>query len=109
MQLDVRFIGMEREPAVIEFLERQLGFTLGRFSSRIGRVVVRLEDVNGPRGGRDKVCRIEARGDFGERVSESIGTNPYSVSARAMDVLERSIARALKRERPNARRIVRHG
>ena len=40
-------------------IERRLRFALGRFDGRIGRVTVRISDVNGPRGGIDKRCRIE--------------------------------------------------
>lgn len=39
-------------------LERRLGFALGRFADVISAIDVRLEDVNGPRGGIDKMCRI---------------------------------------------------
>ena len=43
-----------------DHVERRLRFALGRFGNRIDRVTVRLEDLNGPRGGVDKRCRIEA-------------------------------------------------
>ena len=39
-------------------LERRLSFALSRFDSRIRKTTVVLEDVNGPRGGMDKSCRI---------------------------------------------------
>jgi ribosome-associated translation inhibitor RaiA len=43
-----------------DHVERRLSFALGRFGNRIDRVTVWLEDLNGPRGGVDKRCRIEA-------------------------------------------------
>ena len=43
-----------------DHVERRLNFALGRFGNRIDRVTVWLEDLNGPRGGIDKCCRIEA-------------------------------------------------
>jgi hypothetical protein len=38
---------------------RKLGMKLGKFGSSIERVSVRLTDVNGPRGGVDKRCRVK--------------------------------------------------
>ena len=45
-------------------IERRLRFALVRFVDRVERVIVFLQDNNGPRGGVDKVCRIlvKARG-----------------------------------------------
>jgi len=41
---------------VVELARRRLAFALGRFAHRIGRVVLRLDDVNGPKGGEDIAC-----------------------------------------------------
>lgn len=41
-----------------EYLELRLRFALSRFQHRIGKVTVHLKDLNGPRGGVDKQCRI---------------------------------------------------
>jgi len=43
-----------------DHIERRLRFALARFGSRVERVIVFLQDRNGPRGGIDKVCRILA-------------------------------------------------
>lgn len=44
-----------------DHIERRLRFALARFGSRVERVIVFLQDRNGPRGGIDKVCRILAK------------------------------------------------
>ncbi len=76
--------------------ERQVGFALGRFEPRIHSVRLRLDDVNGPKGGIDKHCRITVRLRTG-------GT----VTAEVTDVaFEPAIHRAVERI---ARRVQRHG
>ncbi|MGB8852897.1 MAG: hypothetical protein WCC69_04965 [Pirellulales bacterium] len=51
-----------RRPANLpDHIERRLRFALARFGSRVERVIVFLQDRNGPKGGIDKVCRILAK------------------------------------------------
>lgn len=51
-----------RSPADLPgHIERRLRFALVRFSPRLKRIVVFLQDRNGPKGGVDKVCRILAK------------------------------------------------
>jgi len=61
MNVQVRGQGTELSIALRAHAERCLGFALRRFARRIDRVTVWLEDVNGPRGGVDKRCRIAVR------------------------------------------------
>ncbi len=61
MRIHVYARNVRVTPSLLEFIERRLGFALGRFASRVSKVVVRLGDLNGPRGGVDQQCRIEAR------------------------------------------------
>ena len=41
------------------YVRRSLARKLGKFAQHIERISVRYEDVNGPKGGRDKLCRIK--------------------------------------------------
>lgn len=55
----IRAVGLELDAEDRDYLRRKLGRKLGKFALVIERASVRLEDVNGPRGGMDKRCRIK--------------------------------------------------
>ena len=55
----IRSVGSVLDAADKTYLRRKLGRKLGKFASSIERTSVRVEDVNGPRGGVDKRCRIK--------------------------------------------------
>ena len=59
MQIDIRSRGFALTHALREYVERRLRFALVHAGDRVRRVAVRLTDVNGPRGGNDKRCRIQ--------------------------------------------------
>lgn len=99
MQLEIRFVSTPSSVPLAEHVKKHVGHSLARFHSRIRRLVIRFEDLNGPRGGLDKVCRIAVRDDFGERIVETRGDDPYAVSARALGLISRSVARAVRWQR----------
>jgi putative sigma-54 modulation protein len=104
LTLSVRSNGIDVSPDVGELLERRLSFALSRFGPRVRAVSVRLVDLNGPRGGIDKKCSIEARlaprGSV--RVESTDGELPAAVD-RAAARLGRAVARALERGREAAK------
>jgi ribosome hibernation promoting factor len=86
--------------AVRAYVERRLQFSLGRFSRRVERAMVHLDDVNGPRGGEDKVCRIEVRlRPSGNVFVEESGSVVLAAVAGAADRVGRAVSRALERRR----------
>jgi len=98
MTLDIRGITIDLSAAVRAHIERRLRFALGRFSGRIGRVVVRIADENGPRGGRDKRCRIAARlGRRGTVLVEERGEDLQAMIDVAAERMGRVVARSLQR------------
>jgi hypothetical protein len=60
MDADIRILNTDLTEALQSHIERRLHFSMGRFGRRMGRVRVRIPDVNGCRGGADKSCQIFA-------------------------------------------------
>jgi hypothetical protein len=55
----IRTAGATLDAADRAYVRRKLGMKLGKFARAIERVTVRVRDVNGPKGGVDKVCAIK--------------------------------------------------
>jgi hypothetical protein len=96
------------------YVRRKLGMKLGKFASSIERVTVRVEDVNGPRGGVDHECRIKVV--LSKLPSVVFVERDASLAAaidRALAGSERAVRRAVRRERmkglKGARRTGRQG
>lgn len=83
-----------------EHIERRAGFALSRFADELHTVLVRLDDLNGPRGGIDKRCRVHLRGPkLGEVVVEETDAAWGPVIDRSLALAQRSVVRALERVR----------
>lgn len=82
------------------YIRRKLGMRLGKFRDSIERVSVRTEDVNGPRGGVDRVCRIKVvlRG-LPSVVVESRDAHLNAAVDSSLSKAERAVRRALQRRR----------
>jgi ribosome-associated translation inhibitor RaiA len=80
--------------------ERSIRSALGRLDRRIETVAVRLGDLNGPRGGVDKFCRLDAHLVLGDRLHvEDVDRDLYAAIDRAADRLGQTAARAISRRR----------
>jgi hypothetical protein len=69
MRLEVRGQHIDVTEVLCSHATRRPQFALGRFRQRIARVAIYLTDLNGPRSGRDKHCRIVAKMMRGGAVS----------------------------------------
>ena len=94
-----------------EHLLTRLGFALDRFRPRLLAVAVRVDDLNGPRGGTDQLCRIRVhvRG-AGEVVAEDRAPDLVTAADRAVDRVRYAVSRAIEKlkVRPRSGRDRRH-
>jgi hypothetical protein len=94
----VRTSGVTVEADLRERIHERLGWRLGKFAPRIERISVRLEDVNGPRGGVDVECRIKAvLSSFPSVVVSEVAKTPVEAFDRAGLRLERAVRGAIGR------------
>ena len=102
MRLTVSGDGVRIGEKLVSDIDRRLKFALGRFGSAIRQVTVRVADINGPRGGADKRCRITValRGAGSDSITVDFSdANLYAAVVRACDRAERAIGRAFERKR----------
>ena len=106
--IDLRSPNLPISVALREHVVRRLDFALRRFSHRIDRIVVRIVDVNGPRGGPDKRCRIVAHLERAQVVLvEATDSDAYVAVSQAAIRLDERVSRALtRRGRALARRRI---
>ena len=88
-----------------DFITRRLHFVLGRFAPEVERVTARVADVNGPRGGMDKRCRMDVKlRGMGNVPGEACADDFEAAVAFAAERLGRGVARALERRSHKKRR-----
>jgi len=109
MLIDIQARNFSLTNALRDHIERRLGFALSSRDEHIQRIVVRLSDINGPRGGEDKCCRIQiVLPKLTDVVIEDIEVDMYVAIDRAADRAGRTVGRRLARQRDNSRSTFRH-
>jgi ribosome-associated translation inhibitor RaiA len=100
MHFDTQSQGFELTDSLRDYTERRLAFGLGRSAHNVSRVAVLLADINGPRGGIDKRCRIRVRLEPSlEVVVGDTQANLYVAIDQAADRAGRAVARSMRRQR----------
>lgn len=98
MELQVHSRHTELDQSLRDYIERRLTFALDRFAPRVNRVLVRLHDLNGPRGGVDKRCTVEAHlvpsgavvvKAAGEDIEQAVGLAADRIGRRVRNELDR--------------------
>lgn len=105
MQLRVHAKGFDLTPALKAHVAEKLAHAIGRFEESVQRVQVNLEDVNGPKGGADKHCRIQIdvpRAKAGKHAPiDATESDLYAAIDVASEKAARWLVHALKRAEPS--------
>ena len=104
MQIDIQARHFTLTKALQQHIQRRLGFALGSRDDHIQRVLVRLSDINGPRGGTDKCCHIQViLTHLPDVVIKDTEGDLYTAIDRAADRAGRTVGRRLARQRVKGR------
>ena len=100
MKVEVRFHGLEASEELRVHAARRVHQHLSRFGQQLSAVVVRIADVNGPKGGLDKRCQVTVRGPrLGTSTFEGLSGDPSSAVDAVVERVARAVGRALERVR----------
>jgi ribosome-associated translation inhibitor RaiA len=98
--IEMRTRGFSLTAGLRAYAEQRAELALDRHRDRIARVRVTVADVNGPKGGEDKSCRVEVRLRGGLTVRATVvDSDAYAAIGIAVHRAGRALARALARER----------
>ncbi|MCF6283321.1 MAG: HPF/RaiA family ribosome-associated protein [Candidatus Polarisedimenticolaceae bacterium] len=98
MQIKIQARRFSLTATLRKYTQQRLRYALTSSTNHIQRVIVRLSDINGPRGGIDKRCHIQVvlKG-LPDVVIEDTGSDLYNSISRAADRASRTVSRSLRR------------
>lgn len=82
-----------------DYIRRRIDTRVEKFASSVERVSFRLEDINGPRGGNDKICRAKV----------TLPGHPSVVVERRDHSIRAAVDGTLKATEQAVRKIARRG
>ena len=104
MRIDIQGVRFALTAPLLDHTAQRLRFALTRTGDRIKRVVVRLGNGKGSRGGESKFCKIQVVLDHAPPVLiEDAGADLYAAIDRAAERAGRNVAKSVDRLRENGR------
>ena len=98
MHIDIQARNFSLTDALRSYTRQRLRFTFTSFDNHVRRIVVRLSDINGPRGGEDKRCHLQVLlAGAPDVVVEDTETDLYFAIDRAVDRAGRAALRRIER------------
>jgi ribosome-associated translation inhibitor RaiA len=108
MELFIRTRDIELTDEIREQITRRLEFAFDTFADSVENALVYLVDLNGPKGGVDKLCQItvQARG-LGELAVRETGTTLNAALNRAARRLKYRLSEAFRERESRSRESIR--
>lgn len=99
MQIDIQARHFSLTDALRNHAERKLRCTLTCCDEHIQKIIMRLSDVNGPRGGSDMHCHVQVvLGGLPDIVIEDTEADMYVAINRAVERAGRTLVRKIDRQ-----------
>ena len=109
MQIDIQTRQFSLTDALRDHAERRLRFALTCCDDHIKQVVMRLSDINGPRGGADKRCHLQVvLTGLPDVVVKDTEADLYVAIDRATDRAGRTVVRKIERQQSLLRQPTSH-
>lgn len=100
MRMTIQTNGFTMTTALRAYTEQRLATALGWARQHLRKLVVWLSDINGPRGGIDKRCKIQVRLDGGRQIIiEDVEADLYAAIDRAAGRADRAVVKRVERTR----------
>lgn len=100
MKLTIRTRHLLLSPETHEDIRRRIDLAFDRIRPWIRDIDIMLADINGPKGGADKQCRLRVRGrGMTSIVVEQLGVDPLATVSSAAERAEQVVLRKLARRR----------
>lgn len=103
MQIKIQARDFSMTEAIRQYVERRIRYALSNSYQHIKRIMVRLSDINGPRGGDDKRCHIELLVPGQTLIVADTKSDLYSAVNSASFRARRSLGRWVRRTRDGKR------
>jgi hypothetical protein len=101
----IRTAGVELTREDRAYIKRRVDAKVRKFEAPVQRVSIRLDDINGPRGGVDKLCRTKVVvSGLPSVVVERRDRSARAVVDTTLDATERAVRKVLGRRRLAPRR-----
>ena len=98
MQINIHSKNFSLTDALRNYAKRRLSFSLTHKNQYIYKVMMRLSDINGPRGGTDKRCHLLVQlNGIPDVVVEDIQSDMYVSIDHACERASRTIVRKINR------------
>ncbi len=105
MRLQVSGSNVKLDESILDHVDRRFRFALDRLESEVSSVSIKLGDVNGPKGGVDKQCKVLVKlASGGDLVLRERAEDIYLSVSRASDRVQRLVRRRIDRRKTRRRR-----